>query len=477
MESKNNTILVVDDDLFVRESLESMLLEQGFNVVTAAEHDQAARILEEAAESNDHFDVLLTDMNLPGNRSGLDLIKMVVQLKSGTVPIVITGFGSIDGAVEAMRWGAIDYLVKPVVDRELLSAVTRAISRHALGTPVTRGRDARNAPGTMILGDNPGMQEILSQVDAVASTRTTVLMTGQSGTGKSLVARSIHEKSDRRDGPFVELACGSIPETLLESELFGHAKGAFTGAYVHKEGRFMAAEGGTIFLDEINSASPAMQLKLLRVLQERSFEPVGSTETRRVDVRVLLASNQPLEQMVMEGQFRQDLYYRINVMPISLPPLSERAGDIPSLAAHFLQQHAVELDRQIIGFSNEAMDALVSYGYPGNIRELQNIVERAAVLSEGTIIGPELLPKHVRTTDTSPTAPGSSHLQLAGELEHDDVLPLSIALKEPERRIIEHALQINNWNRQKTADQLQINRTTLYKKMRAHGLDGLEEAS
>ncbi|MFN7022000.1 MAG: sigma-54 interaction domain-containing protein, partial [Phycisphaerales bacterium] len=312
-------------------------------------------------------------------------------------------------------------------------------------------------------------------IDSVAPSKTTVLMTGESGVGKSLIASAIHQRSPRgRQGkPFIQISCGSIPETLLESELFGHVKGAFTGAHADKVGRFLAADGGTIFLDEINSASPAMQLKLLRVLQERRFEPVGSSETIEVDVRVVLATNKPLEEMVARGEFRQDLYYRINVVTIDVPPLRDRISDIPLLMDHFLRKHAAVLGRTFVGFSPEATDALLRYRYPGNVRELENIVERASVLAKSPTIGLADLPEHVTGSrpSLSLTHPAREH----GPDEGWSPTPLEEAMKEPEKRIILRALAANNWNRQKTAEDLRINRTTLYKKMKALGIDGADD--
>jgi DNA-binding NtrC family response regulator len=317
------------------------------------------------------------------------------------------------------------------------------------------------------------MVKVFDLISAVAPGRTTVLMTGESGVGKSLVAHAIHQASPRRDKPFVELSCGSIPETLLESELFGHVKGAFTGAHADKVGRFLAADGGTIFLDEINSASPGMQLKLLRVLQERRFEPVGSSRTLEVDARVVLATNQPLEALVAEGKFRQDLYYRINVVAIELPPLRDRVGDIPLLADRFLRTQSRELGKQLTGFSAEAMDALRRYTYPGNVRELANIVERAAVLSRRPTIGLDDLPPHLAREGAAPLAfPGGP--AAAAEDSPWVPMPLDEALREPERRILLRALRANDWNRQRTAEQLNINRTTLYKKMKLYGISGEE---
>ncbi|MCH7604041.1 MAG: sigma-54-dependent Fis family transcriptional regulator, partial [Planctomycetes bacterium] len=310
-----------------------------------------------------------------------------------------------------------------------------------------------------------------------APSKTTVLMAGESGTGKSLIARAIHRRSPRADQPFVEISCGSIPETLLESELFGHVKGAFTGAHVDKTGRFFAAHGGTLFLDEINSASPAMQLKLLRVLQERTFEPVGSHETKEVDVRVILASNQPLEQLVASGEFRQDLYYRINVVMIQLPPLRDRIADITLLADHFLLKKSADIGKQITAFTGEAMNALRAYSFPGNVRELENVIERAVVLTKATRIGIEDLPPHVIDNTSAMSLPGGSLSIAGGALPGDyPLMPLRKALEEPEKQIILSALEANDWNRQKTSEQLEINRTTLYKKIKQYGLEAYGQA-
>jgi transcriptional regulator with PAS, ATPase and Fis domain len=293
----------------------------------------------------------------------------------------------------------------------------------------------------------------------VAATPTTVLITGESGTGKSLVARAIHQRSNRQDAPFVEVACGALPETLLESELFGHVRGAFTGAVGDKAGKFTQADGGTIFLDEISTATPALQVKLLRVLQDFEFEPVGGTETRRVDVRCILATNQDLEAEVRKGTFRQDLYYRVNVVTIHLPPLRDRLGDIPLLAEHFLVRHCERTGRHVVGFTDEAMRRLQAYGWPGNVRQLENILERAVILTKHAHLTPDDLPDDMRAVGAE--AGGDGPIQ-----------PLKQALEKPEREIIERTLRAFHGNRQATANALDINRTTLYKKMKRYGIDG-----
>jgi transcriptional regulator with PAS, ATPase and Fis domain len=303
------------------------------------------------------------------------------------------------------------------------------------------------------------MSRIFELIEAVADSRTTILMTGPSGTGKSLLARSIHYCSPRHDKPFVEVSCGALPETLLESELFGHTKGAFTGAINEKEGKFLAADDGTIFLDEISTASASMQVKLLRVLQDRQFEPVGSNKTITVDTRVILASNRDLAEEVKQGRFREDLYYRINVVTVNLPPLAERISDVPLLADHFTKQFCKIHNRQKSGFSDAAMLCLENYQWPGNIRELENVVERAVLLSKRPLIDIDDLPPAI--------------IHESQEIQKLDYGKQSLkkSLEGPERAIIRAALEANNWSRQDTAKSLDINRTTLYKKMKRYGLE------
>ncbi|MDX2118851.1 MAG: sigma-54 dependent transcriptional regulator [Planctomycetota bacterium] len=473
-------ILIVDDDPIVAESIADFLTHEGHQTATAFNAAEALSALNKAAElstGSGSFDVVITDLAMPGG-DGISLLRDMQKKHKGVAVIVLTGYGTIESAVDALRHGACDYLTKPVVDSELRLSLERALRQRELlrENSVLRGQLDERYGLDNIVGSDHRMRKLYDLIEAVAPSRTTVLMTGESGTGKSLIAHAIHLRSPRRDKPYVELSCGSIPETLLESELFGHVKGAFTGAHADKVGRFMAAHGGTLFLDEINSASPAMQLKLLRVLQERKFEPVGSSQTVEVDVRVVLASNQPLEALVAAGQFRQDLYYRINVVKIELPPLRERVSDIPILAAHFLEKHAKSLGKAIVGFTPAAVDALRRYPFPGNVRELQNVIERAAVLSRRPTIDVDDLPAHV-TGESSGGMLAVPGQRVAPAEDSEEWTPMSLedALREPERRILLHALKANNWNRQKTAEQLGINRTTLYKKLKALGLDPGDE--
>lgn len=465
-------ILVIDDDPIVADSIAEFFRVEGYGAISVYSPSAALSELERAAQSGKPYQVALCDINLP-EMGGLELLREIVKAHAQLSVIMLTGYGTVESAVQALRSGAVDFLTKPIVDEELRISLERALRQHELkreNSTMKSRLEHSFGLGNMV-GSDHRMQKIYETVHAVASSRTTVLMSGESGVGKSMIAKAIHQESNRSAEPYVELACGSIPETLLESELFGHVKGAFTGAHADKVGKFLAADGGTLFLDEINSASPAMQLKLLRVLQERRFEPVGSNETIEVDVRVILASNQDLETLVAKGEFRQDLYYRINVVKIEMPPLRDRVSDIPMLAHHFLDAQAHELGRQFSGFSAEALDALRRYAYPGNVRELGNIIERAAVLSRNQTIGLEDLPAHVCEGTGSPMISRT-------DAPEDEWVPMTLAdaMMHPERAFIVRALEANEWNRQQTAEILGINRTTLYKKMKQLGIDPEDHA-
>ncbi|HVP73684.1 MAG TPA: sigma-54 dependent transcriptional regulator [Phycisphaerales bacterium] len=463
-------VLVVDDDAIVAESIAQYLAGIGYaSQWTHSAEEALDRITRDGDDEHPAITVLICDVSMPG-MGGMELVRRAREKSPEIASIVITGYGTIEAAVRAVRMGAIDYLTKPLVDDELRIAVEKAVRQHALLSENSRLRKQLDRRWGLenIIGDDPRMRRLYDTIAAVAPSRVTVLMTGESGTGKSLIARAIHRNSPRKDRPFIEISCGSIPETLLESELFGHVKGAFTGAHADKPGRFLAAHTGTLFLDEINSASPAMPLKLLRVLQERTFEPVGSSKPVEVDVRVILASNQPLEALVVRGEFRQDLYYRINVVTIHLPPLRDRISDIPILAEHFLNEKSKDLNRHVVGFSPEAIEALRAYGFPGNVRELENIIERAVVLTRNNRIGVDDLPPQVM--GAQPIVPANVARSTDSGTPYLG-LPLAKALEEPEKQIILAALEANAWNRQKTAEALDINRTTLYKKIKQYDLE------
>jgi len=450
------SIYIVDDDRIILDSLSEFLRIEGHEVDGGGSFDDAAKAL-----ARKSYDLVITDINMPG-ADGFELLRLIKKQNPDVVVIMITGYGTIESAVEAIRMGAYDYLTKPIIDDELRMVVQRALEQRCLVRQCRELRDRLEGRYALdsIVGHDYKMLRIYDLIEAVADSKVNVLIEGASGTGKSLIARVIHHRSERRDGPFIEVSCGAIPETLLESELFGHVRGAFTGAVADKPGKFKAADGGTLFLDEVATASPALQVKLLRVIQERAFEPVGSNKTDKVDVRLVIATNVDLEREVGAGRFRQDLFYRINVVTIPLPTLGERISDIPLLADTFLKRFCEQAGKRLHGITDEAMALLQRYDWPGNVRELENVVERAVVLTKDRWIGPADLPaKLVAAASIEPAAEAYTGMTLKD------------ALADPERRVIEAALRHNNWSRQATADQLDINRTTLYKKMKRYGLD------
>ncbi|MFC1806406.1 sigma-54-dependent transcriptional regulator [Planctomycetota bacterium] len=418
-------ILVVDDDFLIRESLSELLRVEEYEVDAAPGGPEALQLL--AAHT---YDIVFTDINMP-EVTGFDILREVNLKYPETHVVLITGFGEIQTAVQAIKQGAYDYVQKPLIDDNIRMIVRRVMEQKRLNEEnrYLRQRLGMRPKFANFVGQDHKVKKIFEVIEAIADTKTTVMITGESGTGKTLIARAIHYNSSRRNGPFVEVSCGALPETLLETELFGHVEGSFTGATSDKIGKFELAHGGTVFLDEINTASQGLQVKLLRAIQEREFERVGGTETISLDVRFILATNYDLRQEVEDGNFRKDLFYRVNVVPIHMPPLRERVGDIPLLAEHFLKVYAKQNGRDpaAVTISPDAMLGLKQYSWPGNVRELENAMETAIVLCHGVAITVEDLPASITCTPDR------------------DRLPLRDALIRAERDIIENALRQNGW--------------------------------
>lgn len=457
--SNGRHILIVDDEPLVRRSLSELLTLCGYTVTTASNGKEALDCLKSYTA-----DITITDMKMP-EMDGVQLLKQIKKIYPDMPVILITGYGSIQNAVDAMREGAYDYITKPIVDAEIKLVIERLLKTRQLQEENVKLKEqlsvSQREQFHNIVGKSPQMQKIYTLIEAITKTRSTVLIYGESGTGKRLIAHAIHKYNEQERGkPFVEVSCGALTETLLESELFGHVKGAFTGAIKDRVGRFELADGGSIFLDEIDAFSPALQVKLLRVLQEGEFERVGDTQTVKIDVRVIAAANQNLQDLIVQGKFRKDLFYRLNIISIEAPPLRERKCDIPLLAEDFIKKHSKHISKKIDALSEDAMAILMNYNWPGNIRELENVIERAIILSKGPLIVPEDFPEVLLHS--------SKHKEELPDSANG--LKLKDALKSPEKDLIVKALEAVDWNRNEAAKTLGINRTTLYKKMQKFGL-------
>jgi len=451
------TVLIVEDEANMRRVLEALLRRAGYQTLEAADGQSALEVLD--AES---VDAVLSDLKMP-HMNGLELLQ-AVQQKHQSVPfILLTAYGTIGSAVEALKQGAFDYLTKPFDPDEIQQVVAKAVKTHVLQESET-SLEPDEEPDKLLLGAGPELAEIMRLIELVAPTTATVLIGGESGTGKELVAKSLHLQSPRRENPFIKINCAAIPESLLESELFGHEKGAFTGAARQKPGRFELADGGTLFLDEIGEMPLSAQPKLLRAIQEARFYRVGGTHTIEVDVRLVAASNRDLEEEVRSGRFREDLYYRLKVLPIRLPPLRERTEDIPRLARFFLKRFARRLSREAESIGAEALEALCSYAWPGNIRELENALERAVLLSRGPEIQLADLPDELVST-----------LRAGGRRPNEASSPLKDRIRSATRRIereaILEALQLTQGNVTQAASRLGLSRRGLQLKIKELEID------
>lgn len=468
----NHHILIADDEPLTRQSLYEILKIDGYRVTTAKDGKEALELIEKLLPR-----IVISDMKMPGI-DGLRLVKEIKNRGLEIPVILITGYGSIETAVEAMREGAFDYITKPIVDNEIRMVIQKIIKQQEL---IEENRFLRNRLKNTtrqrfhsIIGQNDKMQKIYALIEAVSDSNATILLQGESGTGKSLIAYAIHQSDPaRKDKPFIEVSCGALPETLLETELFGHIRGAFTGAIKDRAGRFELADKGSILLDEIDTFSPNLQVKLLRILQNGEFERVGDAKTMKADVRVIAATNQDLHEAIKKGRFREDLYYRLNVISIHIPPLRERRDDIPLLAEYFLEKKSEvsnNKNKKVTGISKEAMRALSEYDWPGNIRELENIIERSVILSKGNIVGVQDLPEFLHKADTHSSEAGIPSSDTTLSCQAPNAKSLREALKNPEKQVIRDALEQAGWNRKEAAANLGINRTTLYNKMKTYDL-------
>ncbi|MFH1596598.1 MAG: sigma-54 dependent transcriptional regulator [Pseudomonadota bacterium] len=453
-----DTILVVDDESNYLTVMEALLSEAGYEVLTAPGALEALKI----AGASD-LDLVLTDMKMP-RMSGIELLDELRRLYPDLPVIIMTAYGTVEKAVTAMKKGAFDYILKPFKNEEILVTIAKALKyRHLILKNLLLTQELEKKYGfPNIVGESRGMQEILALVKRVASSRATVLVTGESGTGKELIARAIHQCSNRAQKPFISVNCAALTETLLESELFGHERGAFTHAVAMRKGRFELADGGTLFLDEVAEMSPALQVKLLRVLQEMEFERVGGSRSIKVDVRVVAASNRDLKEEVEAGRFREDLFYRLNVVHLHIPPLRQRQEDTPLLATHFIQKYVAENVRGKTRVTPEALKLLVQYAWPGNVRELENVVERAVILCHNNLITPNDLP-----AELAPAAPDS-------RLDIDRFIPLHTPLPEAldhiEEQMIRRALEQSGHVQVRAAELLGITKSLLQYKLKKYHL-------
>ena len=451
-------VLIIDDDPSILGVITEILKTGGYEVVATPNGRSGIKELED-----NWFDLVLTDLKMP-EIGGMEVLDHVVNKSPETQCIILTGYGTIHSSVDAIKMGAFDYITKPITANELLVVVEKALKFKSLEEENIRLKKElrQKYKSNSLIGTSKAIQETYKIIEKVADTDITILISGASGTGKELIARAIHYESNRSDKPLVVINCGAIPEELLESELFGHKKGAFTGAYKSRIGRFEIANGGTIFLDEIGEMSPALQVKMLRVLQERKFERVGDTKTIHVDIRVIAATNKNLTIAINKGQFREDLYYRLNVVPIKVPSLKQRKSDIPLLIDFFIKKFQKGKKKKITGFSQKAIDALLEFDWPGNIRELENTIKRLIILCDNQVVQFDDLPEHIQQN--------SKIIQTIEEDNIEEGKSFNKAVKDYEKRLIREALEKSNGIKSKAAKLLNINRTTLVEKIKKQNL-------
>ena len=452
------SVLIIDDDPVILDLISEILRTSGYEVAVAPNGESGIKELD-----NDYYDLVLTDLMMP-DVDGMDVLNHVVTQLPKTMCIIFTGYGTIKSSVDAIKNGAFDYITKPITSDELLVVMEKALKFKSLEEENIRlKRELRQRYRySNLIGTSEALKTVYDLIEKVADTDSTILISGARGTGKELIARAIHYTSSLSDKSLVVINCGAIPEQLLESELFGHEKGSFTGAYKSRIGRFEMANGGTIFLDEIGEMSPALQVKLLRVLQEQKFERVGGTKTIHVDVRIIAATNKNLTVAINKGKFREDLYYRLNVIPIKVPPLKKRKSDIPLLIDFFIKKFQKGKTKRITGFSPHAMDAMLDYDWPGNVRELENVIKRLIILCDNEVVNFDDLPDRIQQNTRS--------IEPAEEDIFEEDLYLDEAVKDYEKRIILEALEKSNWVKTKAAKLLHINRTTLVEKIKKQKL-------
>jgi two-component system, NtrC family, response regulator AtoC len=464
-------VLIVDDELNIRRVLAAMLARDGYEVTTAADGEQALAVLQKTP-----VHVVVTDLVMP-RVGGMELLQRVGAEFPDVPVIMITAHGTVDSAVAALKAGAFDYVTKPFEQEELKKVIAKATRAHDLERQNVHPGAAEGERPPLV-GQSVAMRQVDDIVAKVADSPSTVLITGESGTGKELIARELHQRSSRKDKPLIKVNCAAIPKDLVESELFGYEKGAFTGAVGSKPGRFELADDGTLFLDEIGEIPVEMQVKLLRALQESEFERVGGIKTIRVDVRLIAATNRDLKALIADGRFREDLYYRLAVVPISLPPLRERKGDIPLLVAHFVKKYDRRLGKRVVGVDEEAMQMLLAYSWPGNIRELENLMERSVLFADGPVIEGSSLPDALRERPAGAQTPIAAVGPLGAIAAPSGASMKEIvrqAQAELERELITRALEETGGNVTRAAKRLQISRKSLQVKMKELGLRGEDE--